>query len=165
MELELWKLCRKIMSTVDMNTPFNMMNNKISPMRLQGFLDHSYGEYKSTDRSKFEKMLKKIFLKSSKFMELMVQMLHRIHFQMINTLIKDLDQKLKIFTNKNEFKKKFIRIIPRLDIKNNFLIKGINLEGLRVLGEPYQFAKFYSETGADEIHYFDSVASLYGTII
>ena len=60
-------------------------------------------------------------------------------------------------------KKKFIRIIPRLDIKNNFLIKGINLEGLRVLGEPYQFAKFYSETGADEIHYFDSVASLYGT--
>ena len=60
-------------------------------------------------------------------------------------------------------KKKFIRIIPRLDIKNDFLIKGINLEGLRVLGEPYQFAKFYSETGADEIHYFDSVASLYGT--
>lgn len=60
-------------------------------------------------------------------------------------------------------KKKFIRVIPRLDIKNNFLIKGINLEGLRVLGEPYQFAKTYSETGADEIHYFDSVASLYGT--
>ena len=63
MELELWKLCRKIMSTVDMNTPFNMMNNKISPMRLQGFLDHSYGEYKSTDRSQFEKMLKKNFSK------------------------------------------------------------------------------------------------------
>ncbi len=60
-------------------------------------------------------------------------------------------------------KKKFIRIIPRLDVKNDFLIKGINLEGLRVLGIPYQFAKFYSETGADEIHYFDSVASLYGT--
>jgi cyclase len=60
-------------------------------------------------------------------------------------------------------KKKFIRIIPRLDVKNDFLIKGINLEGLRVLGEPYQFAKLYSETGADEIHYFDAVASLYGT--
>ncbi len=60
-------------------------------------------------------------------------------------------------------KKRFIRIIPRLDIKNQFLIKGINLEGLRVLGKPYEFAKFYSENGADEIHYSDSVASLYGT--
>ena len=46
----------------NMNTPFNMMNNKISPMRLQGFRS-SYGEYKSTDRSKFEKMLKKNFSK------------------------------------------------------------------------------------------------------
>ena len=32
--------------------------------------------------------------------------------------------------------KKFIRIIPKLDIKNGLLIKGINLEGLRVLGDP-----------------------------
>ena len=63
----------------------------------------------------------------------------------------------------SENKRRFIRLIPRLDIKNNFLIKGINLEGLRVLGKPYEFAKFYSENGADEIHYFDSVASLYGT--
>lgn len=66
MELDLWKLCRKIMSTVDMNLPFNMMNNKISPMRLQGLLDHSYGEYKSTAKVKFEKMLKKNFKKISK---------------------------------------------------------------------------------------------------
>ena len=29
--------------------------------------------------------------------------------------------------------KNFIRIIPKLDIKNGMLIKGINLEGLRVL--------------------------------
>ena len=41
----------------------------------------------------------------------------------------------------------FIRIIPKLDIKNNLLIKGINLEGLRVLGEPYDFAKRYYEMG------------------
>lgn len=39
--------------------------------------------------------------------------------------------------------KKFIRIIPKLDIKNGLLIKGINLEGLRVLGGPYQFANYY----------------------
>lgn len=56
-----------------------------------------------------------------------------------------------------------IRIIPKLDIKNGLLIKGINLEGLRVLGNPYEFANFYYECGADEIAYIDNVATLYGT--
>lgn len=55
------------------------------------------------------------------------------------------------------------RIIPRLDIKNGLLIKGINLEGLRVLGDPLNFAKKYYEHGADEISYIDVVSSLYGT--
>jgi len=59
--------------------------------------------------------------------------------------------------------KKFIRIIPKLDIKNGLLIKGINLEGLRVLGDPYQFANYYYKNSADEIYYVDNVASLYGT--
>lgn len=59
--------------------------------------------------------------------------------------------------------KKIIRIIPRLDIKNGFLIKGINLEGLRVLGNPIDFAKNYYDQGADEISYLDNVATLYGT--
>ena len=58
---------------------------------------------------------------------------------------------------------RFIRIIPRLDIKNGQLIKGINLEGLRILGNPFDFAKYYYETGADEISYVDNVATLYGT--
>ena len=58
---------------------------------------------------------------------------------------------------------KFIRIIPKLDIKNGLLIKGINLEGLRVLGDPYNFAKYYFDQGADEICYIDNVATLYGT--
>ncbi len=61
-------------------------------------------------------------------------------------------------TNKN-----FIRIIPKLDIKNGMLIKGINLEGLRVLGDPFNFAKYYYENNADEICYIDNVATLYGT--
>ena len=56
-----------------------------------------------------------------------------------------------------------IRIIPKLDIKNGLLIKGINLEGLRVLGNPYEFAEFYYKSGADEICYIDNVATLYGT--
>jgi cyclase len=59
--------------------------------------------------------------------------------------------------------KNIIRIIPKLDIKNGLLIKGINLEGLRVIGNPYEFANFYYECGADEIAYVDNVATLYGT--
>jgi len=55
-----------------------------------------------------------------------------------------------------------LRIIPRLDIKGTNLVKGINLEGMRVLGKPENFAKFYYEHGADEILYQDSVASLFG---
>lgn len=54
-----------------------------------------------------------------------------------------------------------IRIIPRLDIKGPNLVKGIHLEGLRVLGKPEAFAKFYYENGADELIYIDVVASLY----
>tara|TARA_B110000971_G_C19951296_1_gene473482 strand:- start:169 stop:939 length:771 start_codon:yes stop_codon:yes gene_type:complete len=55
-----------------------------------------------------------------------------------------------------------IRLIPRLDIKGENLIKGIQLEGLRVIGDPNKFAKKYYNLGADEILYMDSVASLYG---
>lgn len=55
----------------------------------------------------------------------------------------------------------FKRIIARLDIKNNNLVKGINLEGLRNLGDPKYFALKYYEEGIDEIHYQDIVASLY----
>lgn len=56
---------------------------------------------------------------------------------------------------------KNIRIIPRLDIKGPNLVKGIHLEGLRVLGKPEYFARYYYETGADELIYMDVVASLY----
>ncbi len=55
-----------------------------------------------------------------------------------------------------------LRIIPRLDIKGPNLVKGVCLEGLRVLGKPEQFAKYYYEQGADELIYQDVVASLYG---
>ncbi len=54
-----------------------------------------------------------------------------------------------------------IRIIPRLDIKGPNLVKGIHLEGLRVLGKPEAFARYYYESGADELFYMDAVASLY----
>ncbi len=56
---------------------------------------------------------------------------------------------------------KTIRIIPRLDIKGPNLVKGIHLEGLRVLGKPSDFAKYYYDQGADELMFMDVVASLY----
>jgi cyclase len=56
---------------------------------------------------------------------------------------------------------KTIRIIPRLDIKGPNVVKGIHLEGLRVMGSPSELAKYYYETGADELMFMDVVASLY----
>ena len=53
------------------------------------------------------------------------------------------------------------RVIPKLDIKGPNLVKGVHLEGLRVLGKPWWFAKHYYEQGADELIYMDAVASLY----
>jgi imidazole glycerol-phosphate synthase subunit HisF len=55
-----------------------------------------------------------------------------------------------------------VRVIPRLDIKGPNLVKGIHLEGLRVLGKPWDFAYRYFKEGADELIYIDAVASLYG---
>ena len=55
-----------------------------------------------------------------------------------------------------------IRIIPKLDLKGQNLVKGINLEGLRVLGDSYTYAYEYYKDGADELIYQDVVASLYG---
>ena len=55
-----------------------------------------------------------------------------------------------------------IRVIPKLEIKNENLIKGIKFDGLRAIGDPIKFAKKYYEAGADQIIIHDIVASLYG---
>lgn len=54
------------------------------------------------------------------------------------------------------------RVIARLDIKGSRLIKGIRYEGLRVIGDAWDFAQRYYQQGADELLYIDAVASLYG---
>lgn len=54
-----------------------------------------------------------------------------------------------------------VRIIARLDVKAPNLVKGIQFEGLRKLGNPNDFARKYYEQGIDEIYYEDIVASLY----
>ena len=53
------------------------------------------------------------------------------------------------------------RVIARLDIKAPNLVKGIHLEGLRVIGDPAEHALRYYEQGVDELIYIDIVASLY----
>jgi len=55
-----------------------------------------------------------------------------------------------------------IRLIARLDVKGPNLIKGIHLEGLRVIGSPNAYALDYYHQGVDELIYMDCVASLYG---
>ena len=54
------------------------------------------------------------------------------------------------------------RLLARLDIKAPNLIKTINLEGVRVVGDPRVYAARYYADGVDEIVYLDAVASLYG---
>lgn len=54
-----------------------------------------------------------------------------------------------------------LRLIARLDVKAPNLVKGIQLEGLRKIGDPNEYARRYYTQGADEILYMDIVASLY----
>ena len=53
------------------------------------------------------------------------------------------------------------RIIARLDVKMDFLIKGIHLEGWRKIGKPEEWASRYYQRGIDELIFMDVVASLY----
>lgn len=55
-----------------------------------------------------------------------------------------------------------LRLIARLDIKGENVIKGVQMEGLRVIGKPEELAQKYATDGADEIIFLDTVASLYG---
>lgn len=58
-------------------------------------------------------------------------------------------------------KSDMIRIIVRIDIKNSYLVKGVNLEGLRVLGPLDIFTELYANENVDEIYITDTVASLF----
>jgi cyclase len=54
-----------------------------------------------------------------------------------------------------------LRLIARIDVKNEFVIKGIHLEGLRKMGDPNEFALRYFNQGIDEIFFMDAVAAYY----
>lgn len=57
--------------------------------------------------------------------------------------------------------KQKIRIIARLEINNNYVIKGKYFEGLRKIETPNKLSKKYYLEGIDEIIFTDAVASLY----
>ena len=54
-----------------------------------------------------------------------------------------------------------MRIISKIEIKNNYVVKGINFEGIRKVGDPELISKKYYDEGIDEIIFSDVVASLY----
>jgi len=54
-----------------------------------------------------------------------------------------------------------IRVIARIDINNEYAVKGRCLEGLKKIGRPNEMSKKYYEGGVDEIVFLDAVASLY----
>ena len=54
-----------------------------------------------------------------------------------------------------------VRIISRLDIKGSNVVKPVQTEALRVIGDPKTLAEKYYAAGIDEIFYLDIVASLY----
>ena len=54
------------------------------------------------------------------------------------------------------------RIIPCLDVRNGRVVKGTNFEGLRDMADPVDMARFYNESGADELVFYDITASAEG---
>ena len=54
------------------------------------------------------------------------------------------------------------RIIPCLDIKNGRVVKGTNFQGLSDVSDPVELAKAYSDSGADELVFYDITASAEG---
>jgi cyclase len=54
------------------------------------------------------------------------------------------------------------RIIPCLDVRNGRVVKGVNFAGLRDVDDPVTLARFYNDSGADELVFYDITASYEG---
>lgn len=54
------------------------------------------------------------------------------------------------------------RIIPCLDVRNGKVVKGVNFEGIKEVGDPVECAKEYNRQGADELVFYDITASADG---
>ena len=51
------------------------------------------------------------------------------------------------------------RIIPCLDVRDGRVVKGTNFEGIQDVADPVEMAKYYNDTGADELVFYDITAS------
>ena len=51
------------------------------------------------------------------------------------------------------------RIVPCLDVRDGRVVKGVNFGGLRDLADPVEMARFYNDSGADELVFYDITAS------
>lgn len=51
------------------------------------------------------------------------------------------------------------RIIPCLDVRDGKVVKGVNFEGVKEIGDPVALAKEYNNQGADELVFYDITAS------
>ncbi|HHY53078.1 MAG TPA: imidazole glycerol phosphate synthase subunit HisF [Clostridiales bacterium] len=54
------------------------------------------------------------------------------------------------------------RIIPCLDVRNGRVVKGVNFQEIRDMADPVEMARYYYETGADELVFYDITASVEG---
>ena len=54
------------------------------------------------------------------------------------------------------------RIIPCLDVRDGRVVKGVNFEGIQDVADPVELARFYNESGADELVFYDITASFEG---
>ncbi len=54
------------------------------------------------------------------------------------------------------------RIIPCLDVKDGRVVKGVNFQGLSDVSSPVELGRYYSESGADELVFYDITASAEG---
>ena len=54
------------------------------------------------------------------------------------------------------------RIIPCLDVRDGRVVKGVNFEGVRDVSDPVSLGKYYSDSGADELVFYDITASFEG---
>ncbi|MEG2175961.1 MAG: imidazole glycerol phosphate synthase subunit HisF [Oscillibacter sp.] len=54
------------------------------------------------------------------------------------------------------------RIIPCLDVRDGRVVKGTHFQDLRDMADPVDLARFYNQSGADELVFYDITASIEG---
>ncbi len=57
------------------------------------------------------------------------------------------------------------RIIPCLDVKDGYVVKGVQFKDHKVVGNIVEYASYYRDTGADELVFYDITASVDGRVV